>query len=151
MLRVTKLADYASIVLTALALAPERVHSATELAEHAGLELPTVSKLLKPLAHAGLVESFRGSNGGYRLARPAHDISLIEIVEAIEGPVGMTECSGEHSTCELESHCGVRGNWRHINDVVADALRGVSLAQMLIAPPHKGAPKKRIPLQLSGA
>jgi len=63
----------------------------------------------------------------------------------------MTECSGEHSTCELESHCGVRGNWRHINDVVADALRGVSLAQMLVAPPHRTAPKKRIPLQLSGA
>jgi FeS assembly SUF system regulator len=151
MLRVTKLADYASIVLAALALAPERIHSATELAEQAGLELPTVSKLLKPLAHAGLVESFRGSNGGYRLARPAANISLIEIVEAIEGPVGMTECSGEHSTCELESHCGVRGNWRHINDVVADALRGVSLAQMLIAPPRRSAPKKRIPLQMTSA
>jgi FeS assembly SUF system regulator len=151
MLRVTKLADYASIVLTALAHAPERVHSATELAEHAGLELPTVSKLLKPLAHAGLVESFRGSNGGYRLARPAAKISLIEIVEAIEGPVGMTECSGEHSACELESHCGVRGNWRHINDVVADALRGVSLAQMLAAPPRKSAAKKNIPLRLTSA
>ena len=89
------------------------------------------------MAQAGLAESFRGSNGGYRLARAASAISLIEIVEAIEGPVGMTECSGEHSTCELESHCGVRGNWRHVNDVVADALRNVSLAQMLGAPPHK--------------
>jgi FeS assembly SUF system regulator len=101
--------------------------------------------VLKPLAHAGLVESFRGSNGGYRLARTAETISLIEVVEAIEGRVGMTECSGEHSTCELESHCGVRGNWRHINDVVADALRAVSLAQMLGAPP-----KKRISLHLAG-
>ena len=144
MLRVTKLTDYATVVLTALAESPARVHSATELAERAGLELPTVSKVLKPLAHAGLVESFRGSNGGYRLARAAETISLIEVVEAIEGPVGMTECSGEHSTCELESHCGVRGNWRHVNDVVADALRAVSLAQMLGAPP-----KKRIPLRLA--
>jgi FeS assembly SUF system regulator len=147
MLRVTKLTDYATVLLTALADAPGRVLSAAELAERSRLEPPTVSKVLKPLAHAGLVESFRGSNGGYRLARPASAISLIEIVEAIEGPVGMTECSGEHSSCELESHCGVRGNWRHINDVVADALRGVSLAQMLTAPPRK----KPIPLRLTGA
>ena len=144
MLRVTKLTDYATVVMTALAVAPERVHSAAELAEHARLELPTVSKVLKPLAHAGLVESFRGSNGGYRLARAAIDISLIEIVEAIEGRVGMTECSGEHSHCELEAHCGVRSNWRHVNDVVADALRAVSLAQMLGAPP-----RKKIPLRLA--
>jgi len=146
MLRVTKLTDYATLVLTALAETPSSVLSASELAGRARLELPTVSKVLKPLAHAGLVESFRGSNGGYRLARAAETISLIEVVEAIEGRVGMTECSGEHSTCELESHCGVRGNWRHVNDVVADALRAVSLAQMLGAPP-----KKRIPLRLAGA
>jgi len=145
MLRVTKLTDYATLVLTALAETPSSVLSASELAGRARLELPTVSKVLKPLAHAGLVESFRGSNGGYRLARAAETISLIEVVEAIEGRVGMTECSGEHSTCELESHCGVRGNWRHVNDVVADALRAVSLAQMLGAPP-----KKRIPLRLAG-
>lgn len=152
MLRVTKLTDYATVVLTTLAAAPGRVHSASELAEIARLELPTVSKVLKPLAQAGLVESFRGANGGYRLARAAQQISLIEVVEAIEGPVGMTECSGEHSSCELESHCGVRGNWRHINDVVADALRGVSLAQML-APPvaRTKSARKAIPLSLAGA
>lgn len=148
MLRVTKLTDYATLVLTALAESPDRVLSAAELAERARLELPTVSKVLKPLAHAGLVESFRGSNGGYRLARAAADISLIEIVEAMEGRLGMTECSGEHSQCEHESHCGVRGNWRHINDVVADALRGVSLAQMFAPTPAK--PRgKRIPLSLA--
>ena len=162
MLRVTKLTDYATVIMTVLADAPGRVHSATGLAERAGLELPTVSKVLKPLAHAGLVDSFRGSNGGYRLARNAAAISLIEIVEAIEGPVGMTECSGEHSNCELEPHCGVRGNWRHVNDVVADALRAVSLAQMLGPPPHRDVhmpraqdaqerpPRKRIPLLLAG-
>ena len=67
--------------------------SAAELAERAGLEAPTVTKLLKPLAQAGLVEAFRGVNGGYRLARDAADITLVEIVEAMEGPLGMTECS----------------------------------------------------------
>ncbi len=162
MLRITKLTDYATVVLTALADAPDRVHSASGLAERSGLELPTVAKVLKPLAHAGLVTSFRGVNGGYRLARAANQISLIEIVEAIEGPLGMTECSGAHSNCERESSCGVRGSWRHINDVIAETLRGITLAQMLPAPlAHTaaalgggnlalvGADSKRIPLRLA--
>ena len=147
MLRVTKLTDYATVILVALARAPDRVHSSAELAELARLEAPTVAKVLKPLAHAGLVESFRGASGGYRLARPARDIPLIAIVEAIEGPLGMTECSGEHSTCEHESHCGVQVHWRRINDVIADALGGITLADML--PPS--AARKSIPLQLAAA
>lgn len=151
MLRVTKLTDYATIVLSTLADAPERVHNATELAERAHLELPTVSKLLKTLTQAGLVQSFRGSAGGYRLARPASQISLIHIVEAIEGPLGMTECSGEHSSCEHETHCGVRSKWLRINDVVADALRGVSLAEMTPTASLKAVSKKSIPLQLAKA
>ena len=142
MLRVTKLTDYATVVLAALAVAPNRVHSAAELAERSRLELPTVSKVLKPLAHAGLVTGFRGASGGYRLARAPSQISLIEIVEAIEGPLGMTECSGEHSSCEHEPHCGVQGQWRQINDVIADTLRGMTLAQML---------PKAIPITLASA
>ena len=150
MLRITKLTDYATVVLTALADAPIRVHSAAELAEGARLELPTVSKVLKPLAHAGLVTSFRGAAGGYRLARPATQISLIEIVEAIEGRVGMTECSGEHSSCEHEPHCGVQGHWRRINDIISDTLRGMSLAEML-PPPNPSASRRTIPLRLANA
>ena len=138
MLRVTKLTDYATVVLTVLASEPDAVASAAGLAERAGLEAPTVAKLLKPLAQAGLVEAFRGTNGGYRLARAPGDISLVEIVEAMEGPLGMTECSVHAGSCGIEQSCGVRANWRRINDVVADALRGVSLAQML-APPASGS------------
>jgi len=147
MLRVTKLTDYATLVLATLAAAPGRVHSAAELAELAGLELPTVSKVLKPLAHAGLVTGFRGASGGYKLARPAQDIPLIEIVEAIEGKLGLTECSGEHSTCEYEPHCGTRGHWHKVNEVIAGALRGVSLDEML----SPAARKRSIPLQLEVA
>ncbi len=147
MLRVTKLTDYATVVLAALASDPGRVHATAELAERARLEPTTVAKVLKPLSHAGLVESFRGASGGYRLARPAEQIPLIAIVEAIEGPLGMTECSGEHSTCEHESHCGMQVHWRRINDVIADALGGVTLADML---PRAASPKS-IPLQLSAA
>lgn len=147
MLRITKLTDYATVVLAALAEAPERVHNATELAERAHLELPTVSKVLKPLAHAGLVTGFRGASGGYKLARPAKQIRLIEIVEAIEGKLGLTECSGEHSLCEHEPHCGTRGHWHRVNEVIADALRGVSLEDML--PAAKRKPSRRIPLALA--
>ena len=148
MLRVTKLTDYASVVLTVLASDPAAVLSASELAERAGLEVPTVAKLLKPLAQAGLVEGFRGANGGYRLARPAGGISLIEIVEAMEGPLGMTECSAPTSQCGIEDSCGMRASWRRINDVVADALRAVTLADMATpAPPRR----KSIAVQLASA
>ena len=131
MLRVTRLTDYATVVMTVLAARPDAVMSAPELAERAGLEAPTVAKVLKPLAAAGLVAGFRGANGGYRLARPAAAISLVEIVEAMEGPLAITECSQGESQCGIAGQCGVRSNWRLINDVVADALRGVTLAQML--------------------
>ena len=153
MLRVTKLTDYATVVLTVLASDPDRVLSATELAERAGLETPTVAKVLKPLAQAGLVEGFRGANGGYRLAREAAGISLIEIVEAMEGPLGMTECSIHAGHCTIEDHCGVRANWRRINDVVVQALRSVTLAQMQAPPDATASPPppdaKRIDLRLA--
>ena len=149
MLRVTKLTDYATVVLTALAARPDAVLSAAELAEQAGLEVPTVAKLLKPLAQAGLVAGFRGTNGGYRLARDAGEISLVEIVEAMEGPLGMTECSVHAGSCGIEHSCGVRANWRRINDVVSDALRAVTLAQMLSPPPRPS--RKAIPATLATA
>jgi FeS assembly SUF system regulator len=148
MLRVSKLTDYATVVLTALAAQPDVVLSAAGLAEQAGLEAPTVAKILKPLAQAGLVSGFRGINGGYRLARPASQITLIDIVEAMEGPLGMTECSLHAGNCGIEQSCGVRANWRRINDVVADALRGVTLAEMLGSPaPHR--PRRDIPATLA--
>jgi FeS assembly SUF system regulator len=149
MLRVTKLTDYATVVMTVLAARPGEVLSAPELAEQAGLEAPTVAKVLKPLAAAGLVAGFRGANGGYRLARTAADINLVEIVEAMEGPLAMTECSVHDGQCGIEASCGVRANWRRINDVVADALRGVSLAQMLGPAPRPS--RKGIALQLANA
>jgi FeS assembly SUF system regulator len=143
MLRVTKLTDYATVVLTVLAAHVGEILSATELAEQSGLETPTVAKLLKPLAQAGLVEGLRGVHGGYRLARAATAISLIEIVEAMEGPLAITECSQDHNQCGIAHQCGVRSNWRLINDVVAQALRGVTLAQMLHPLPLTGDSRRR--------
>jgi len=149
MLRVAKLTDYATVVMTVLASQPEAVLSASELAERAGLETPTVAKVLKPLAQSGLVAAFRGANGGYRLARPAEAIGLLEIVIALEGPLGMTECSVHTGNCGIESSCGIRANWNRINDVVIDALRGITLAQMLAPPPAPPNPAKRIDLRLA--
>jgi len=134
MLRVTKLTDYATVLLTVLAGRAGEVLSATELAEASGLEATTVSKVLKPLAQAGLVEGLRGVHGGYRLAHPPGEISLVQIIEAMEGPLAITECSQQDSQCGIAHQCGARANWRLINDVVADALRGMTLAQMLQPP-----------------
>lgn len=84
-----------------------------------------------PLAQAGLVEGLRGVRGGYRLTRPAIEISLFEVVEAMEGPLALTECSHDHHQCGMAPKCGARSGWRLINDVVSEALRDVTLAQIL--------------------
>ncbi|MEO7072482.1 MAG: SUF system Fe-S cluster assembly regulator [Rhodanobacter sp.] len=130
MLRVSRLTDYAAAVMTCLAQHEDDVLSAVQIAEETALELPTVSKLLKLLGHAALVESFRGVNGGYRLARSAADISLAEIVVALEGPIAMTECSLGSGQCGREASCSVRGSWQQISSILDDALRAVSLADM---------------------
>jgi FeS assembly SUF system regulator len=145
-LRVSKLTDYATVVMTCLVSAGDGVQSAQVLAERARLEVPTVSKLLKQLAQAGLVASMRGINGGYRLARAPERITVADIVTAMEGPIGMTECSAHAGLCDHESHCGVRVNWQRINQAIADALHGVTLADMVRPPPKRGAP---IPLRVA--
>lgn len=130
MIRVSRLADYASVVMACLARHSTEVLPAAEVGEETRLELPTVSKLLKRLAQAGLVESFRGAAGGYRLARSAQDISLAEIVEALDGPIGLTECSIGHAGCERQSYCAVSRDWQGVGAAIDSALRAVSLADM---------------------
>ncbi len=134
MLRVTRLTDYATLLMTELAAEPDSVHSGAALAERTRLELTTVSKVLKALAQAGLIEGLRGAWGGYRMARPTDEVSLLEIVEAIEGPLGMTECTVPGSRCEHQAHCTVAPHWSQVNEVIVEALRSMTLARML-APP----------------
>jgi len=140
-LRVSRLADYASVVMSCLARQPREVLSAVQIAEATRLELPTVSKLLKQLAHASLVESFRGAAGGYRLARPPGEITLADIVEALDGPIGMTDCCA--AGCDREAHCDVSQGWRSVGGAVDAALRAVSLADMLRPVPSKRAARPR--------
>ena len=130
MLRISKMTDYAIMVMVELHGSRGNILSAVALAECSSLELPTVSKVLKLLVKAGLVESFRGASGGYSMGRDAADISVAEIIAAIEGPIAMTECSVEDGLCAQEAICGLRGNWQRISVAIATAMAGVSLAEM---------------------
>lgn len=131
MLRIAKLTDYATVVLATLAESPCAHASAAELAARARLEPTTVSKVLKTLAQAGLVESRRGAAGGYRLARAPEAINVADVIIAMEGPIGLTECQLDVGLCHHEGHCGVRGNWQKIGLAVETALRSVSLADLV--------------------
>jgi len=130
MLRISKLTDYAILVMAELARSRRELLSAQALAERCGVELPTASKVLKLLAKAGLVRSRRGANGGYQATLAAEEISVASIIAAIEGPIAMTECAIEPGLCSQESHCDLRGNWQRISVAIAGALEQVSLAEM---------------------
>ena len=130
MLRISKLTDYGTVVLASLAGHPAHRHTAAAVAERTGLGLPTVSKLLKSFHRAGIVTSTRGAHGGYQLARPATGISAAEIIDAIEGPVAITECSGVHSACGLEDICSTGTAWQRVNLAIRRSLNELSLAQL---------------------
>jgi FeS assembly SUF system regulator len=137
MLRMTRLTDYGVVLLTHIAREPGRLtRNAPELAAAAHLPLPTVSKILKILAREGLLVPHRGAKGGFSLAKPASDITVAEIIGALEGPIALTECSGHSGErCEIESLCPVSAPWRRINRAVLDALRGITLAEMASSRP----------------
>jgi FeS assembly SUF system regulator len=130
MLRISKLTDYGTVVLAFLAASPERRQTASAIAEQTRIALPTVSKLLKSFHRAGLLESARGAHGGYLLARPPAAISAAAIIDAIDGPVAITECSGDHSACNFEVDCRTGGAWQNINDAIRRSLGEISLAQL---------------------
>ena len=130
MLRMGKLTDYATVVLASLAQDPSRHRAAAELAHSTRLKLPTVSKVLKGLQRAGLVISSRGSQGGYRLARPPQDITAAQILDVFEGPIAITECSGASSRCGIERQCRVGGVWQRVNSAIRRALEDVTLYQL---------------------
>ena len=139
MLRMSKLADYGTVVMTLMAREPEAVHSAAGLSARLGIGTATVSKVLKVLAREGLVDSSRGARGGYRLAQPPSRISVAQIIRAMDGPIGMTECSSIPGLCSQEKRCTVRANWMRVNQIVLDVLQGITLEQM--TRPVQGAVK----------
>jgi FeS assembly SUF system regulator len=131
MLRISKLTDYATVILAALSERPDALHSAPELSERTGIGLPTVSKLLKELQRATLVRSTRGARGGYQLARPADQISAAEIIDAVEGPVALTECASDHGQCGLEASCSVGHSWQRVSLAIRRSLQEVRLTALI--------------------
>ena len=131
MLRISKLTDYGTVLLAHLAENQVTVCSAADVAQATGIAVPTDSKLLKSLARAELVTSTRGANGGYRLARPPQQISAADVIDALEGPVSITECSSSDSDCEHEGVCSVGGAWQRINVAIRRALQDVTLNDLL--------------------
>jgi FeS assembly SUF system regulator len=136
MIRLSKLTDYGIVLLTHMAMGEERaLHTAQDLSHRSRVPLPTASKLLKALARAGLVTSHRGRNGGYGLAREAERISVADVISAIEGPIGLTECgTGGEGGCDLEPTCAAKGRWGAINRAIERALRDVPLSSMGLPP-----------------
>jgi FeS assembly SUF system regulator len=135
MLRISKITDYGIVLLTELArCGGGELHNARALSLAAQLPLPVVSKTLKALTRRGLLVSHRGAKGGFSLARPPERIAVAEVIDALEGPVGLTECAIAVGECDRESICGVREPWQHINLAVVRALRQVTLRDLIREP-----------------
>jgi FeS assembly SUF system regulator len=130
MLRIGKLTDYATLILATLAADRSRLQNAGSLAQRTHIAAPTVSKLLKHLHRAGLVNSTRGTHGGYQLARDPESISAAAILDALEGPVALTQCSAGSGHCGIEHTCSVGRAWQKLSLAIRQSLNEVSLAQL---------------------
>ena len=148
MLRISKLTDYGTLILAQLPVSGRGLASAGQVAGRTHLTQPTVSKLLKTMTRAGLVVSTRGAQGGYALARPATDITAAQIIDALDGPVAITECSAADGNCDLESVCRVGHAWQKINVGIREALARVSLADLQQATDPLDTPDLRGTLRL---
>ncbi len=131
MIILSRLADYGVTIATHLAVSPDRQMTAATLADETRLPRATVAKILKALAHAGIVTGARGASGGYRLARPCTMIAIAEIIAAIDGAIGVTQCSVHVPSCERSRYCPTRPHWRRINEAVGTALSAITLAEMV--------------------
>lgn len=135
MIKLSRLADYAVVLMTQMGTAPKGVHNALDLAERTGLPVPTVSKVLATLARDGLLRSVRGAKGGYQLAAAPERITVAGIISAIDGPIALTQCIDTRGSCNVETLCPTRDGWHRINEAVNRALSGVTLAELMGAPP----------------
>jgi FeS assembly SUF system regulator len=151
MLRMSKLTDYGTLVLAHLAAQRGGVASAGQVADATHLGQATVSKLLKSLARAGLVVSVRGMRGGYVLARAPELISAAQIIDALEGPVAITECSSVDGHCDLEEFCRVGRAWQKINASIRAALQHVSLADLQRLPQPLPTPDLKTTLTMKAS
>jgi len=130
MLRIGKLTDYATVILAILAADRSRLLTAGALSTRTHIAAPTVAKLLKQMHRAGLVNSTRGTHGGYQLARDPEHISAAAILDALEGPIALTECSAGSGHCGIEHTCSVGRTWQRLSVAVRRSLSEITLAQL---------------------
>ena len=134
MFRLNRLTDYAVVVMAQMAQRREEMRTAPQISQDTGVPLPTVAKLLNALARENLVASQRGAAGGYTLSRRAEEITVAEIIQALEGPIALTACvDGSIVNCGSEPLCPMRGNWDKVNRAIRHALSGVTLADMTLS------------------
>ncbi len=137
MIRLSRLTDYAVTLLSHMGSGKEGdLWAASGLADTTGLPMPTVAKILKLMAKSGVIQAQRGATGGYRLARSTSEISVAEIIEAMDGPISLTDCadSNPHEGCQLDGVCPMSNGWKKVNVAVRRALTSVSLAEMCLTP-----------------
>ena len=134
MFRLNRLTDYAVVVMAQMAQGRDEMRTAPQISQETGVPQPTVAKLLNALARENLVSSQRGAAGGYALSRPAEEITVAEIIQALEGPIALTACvDGSGDNCGSEPLCPMRGNWDKVNRAIHHALSGVTLADMSLS------------------
>lgn len=149
MLRISKLADYGTVVMVYLARRSPELCNARDIAQHTHLAVPTVSKLLKKLTATGLLASVRGVSGGYRLSRKASEISVAQIIYSLEDQRGLIACRVDPAICAIGHVCGVQGNWRLISQAIEAALESVTL-DVLAKPVMPSVDLDRIQKMVSG-
>ena len=133
MIRLSRLTDYAVALLSHMGKEGEEdLWAASDLAEKSNLPMPTVAKVLKNLAKSGMITAHRGASGGYRLSRPTTAISIADIIEAMDGPIAITDCASgsAHDECKIKNTCPLSHGWNKVNLAVRNALKNVSLAEM---------------------
>ncbi|GBD27024.1 Putative HTH-type transcriptional regulator [bacterium HR30] len=133
MVRISRLTDYAIVLLVRIGAEPNRLHRAGELSASTKLPLPTVSKLLRMLTRKGLLRSQRGVHGGYQLTKKPEELRLAQVIVLLEGPLGLTVCTheGQAPQCRHQLLCPVQGHWQHINRAFVAALQNITLADMV--------------------
>ncbi len=139
MIKLNKLTDYAIVLMAELVRYPDQLLASQQLAIRCHLEPPTSAKVMKQLTIAGLVESVRGAGGGYRLSSTCRSPSIADVIQAMDGPIALTECSSHSGLCSHESVCGLRHHWHTISRVIADALDGIALADLMTLPATDGS------------
>ena len=144
MIRLSKMTDYAVVMLSHMAAREGEVYTTCRLADRTAVPEPTAAKILKHLAKAGILASQRGSNGGYELARPAAEISVAEIIVALDGPIALAACvDGSEDHCGVERLCSMRGNWNRVTRAIRAALEEITLADMALPFAFSPAPETR--------